>query len=117
MTRQEAFDRAWGRFVVEGHGQSVSDRVGGPSYRGDGGARCAIGLLVTNREYRRGWEGVSLDGIFSSLPGRVADLGFEFLRDLQNCHDYACGDAARFRPNIERRLRDLAATYGLTVMS
>lgn len=111
-TEQEAFDKVWDWFVVQGKPRSLNED-GGCAYRGKDGARCAVGVLVPDEEIGFLQEGPS---IWSNSHGwgRLDSLkGLDkhgFLTPLQACHDEAgCGKG------IESRLRKFAEKQGLSV--
>jgi hypothetical protein len=135
VTGQDAFDAVWRHFVVENgkpsHGQYLG--ASGCMYRGPGGARCAAGVLLDDRDY-----GPALEGHPASYMGahqfpnspllRAALLTFptapgvqrSLASHLQRAHDYSVGATVRstfseFRTNIEAALRRVADRFGLEV--
>jgi len=148
-TAQDAFNAVWDWFVVQGRPASIAQLAEGCrptcAYRGDGGARCAAGVLLDDRDYAPHIEGgaaVNLDATHSpllaaalghrgprySMDGDPFDLRFEglWLADgLQRCHDRAhsrslpgaVGPLAGrpFREVVEAHLREAARFYALQV--
>ena len=65
------------------------DGVGHCRYRGDDGAMCAVGCLITNRQYNLNMEGACVDDLIHSYP---KDFGWmlkhqNLLIRLQGTHD------------------------------
>jgi hypothetical protein len=58
-------------------------------YRGPNGTRCAIGCLIPNKLYRKGWEGKGAIGIEPILKhlGCVSVQDDVFVNNLQGIHD------------------------------
>lgn len=115
MTQQEAFDKVWQWFVVEGHGKSMTADRSSCAYRGEGGRKCAIGVLLSDESCARILNNMAVDASpqireLSELQG----LGLPFLRDLQQAHD-CTAYAEHFTLDIKQRLTKLAATYGLII--
>ncbi len=75
--------------------RSVSNEVGACSYRADDGNRCGVGCFITNKDYRRGMEGLlpkhTLPGssLFDNFPQLIAKMPLtpEGLLALQRVHD------------------------------
>ena len=126
MTNQEAFDINWNYFVV-GKGKRSTAGGGICAYRGEGGSKCGIGLLIPDDKYDPVFEGSCVpDGHPPSEGKRYAflrvlnELGFGddqlyFLSELQDCHDNA--PEQYFHKAIESSLRELADRFDLTVPS
>lgn len=111
MTKQEAFDRVWQWFAVEKRPLSASADLG-CAYRGDDGARCAVGIFIPDAEYASSMEGQSFCIVVDRCPS-LAALPSEtqsLLETLQDCHD-----TAENRSGLVRKLRELAAHEGLRV--
>jgi hypothetical protein len=112
MTAQEIFDRVWTHFVVEGNPRSMNN-YGACVYRGLNGARCAVGVLIPDAEYRDDFEGFNAGALIrgddcppSLVPMREhADL----LDALQIAHDGACNG------DVDPRLRIVANEHSLTI--
>jgi hypothetical protein len=118
MTReQEAFDKVWRHFVTDGAppsiliGKSVRCR-----YRGDGGAKCAVGVLIPDEEYEPGMEGHSATELLYDGVASLDGMSELFLIGIQGAHDIAATDTfGPFWEKIERKLRDVADEFTLTV--
>lgn len=127
MTLQEIFDKAVAR-LRDGTGRAMG-RSGCQYYMGKGKPRCAIGALLS--------EGLAQDienagfgaisnitspkyyGLFRDVEGELGmDINLrrlQALQSLQNIHDTPENwYGERFNPTGEKRLKDIAAHYGLT---
>ena len=112
MTQQEIFDT-----VVNGlrkqNCQSWDEASGGCMYRGDNGAKCAVGLLLPDELYHRSMEGKSVD----ELPDDVRDFfgadNIQLLMDLQAAPDYG-GAVWEDFSDVEDYFRGVAKDYKLT---
>lgn len=96
MTTQEAFDRVWDWFVVQGKGPSITptrSTDGGITcmYRSLDGFKCALGVLIPDSEYRHDMEYKTVEEIRAEgiLPLSLDGLPDSFLKRLQDCHDKA----------------------------
>ena len=106
-TKQETFDTVVAHLRRQGR-QSRSDFAGGCAYRGDGGLKCAVGVLIPDERYTPAFEG---EAAHESM--QVGKLLIELGHDCQLCemlqivHDNPEG-------RWELRLRELADDWGLT---
>lgn len=93
------------------------------AYRGDEGAMCAVGALITDDEYDREWEGCGVDSLTSefelpaSLHERLAPH-VAMLIDLQYFHDgvLSSPDAfehGRFSERVEEILLNLRKDWNI----
>ena len=101
--------------------QSLSGEIGEDNcaYRGDGGTMCAVGVLISNDEYKPSWEGSSIyhlieaDLLPSGLKQRIKP-NLEMLLDLQGFHDdnlkYVDG---AFTEDSEFHINDLREKWGI----
>lgn len=97
-------------------------------YRGPGGTKCAVGVLIPDEDYDQIFEGVSLRGLIDNdstgIPLKVEQQAFravlekldlwehrEFLNDLQRVHDFWDGSS----PTLLERLQWVSNKYGLEV--
>lgn len=119
LNEQTAFNKVWRHFVVNKGKQSISATKGHCAYRGDAGARCAIGVLVPNRIYDKKAEGSTIDFCLNLLPSwkkHFKNVNPHFLRELQYAHDYKSGYARTpFSSTIKQRLKDVAIAWNLTI--
>lgn len=121
-SNQEAFDRVWQRFVVEGAPRAVRTD-GFCVYRtADGTHGCAIGCQLPDALYKPDLEGYGVLGLFdraSAIKEHFAATSYEFLTELQEAHDCAlprfAGAAKNDPADLAARLQVLAYTYGLTI--
>lgn len=135
VTPQEAIDRNWQHFIVKGNPPGMNDTED-CVLRGGNGARCAVGLLIPDDEYRPELENLSVYYLLEKLNGRstqfssplpslskLSDIAMgigeiigvsRFLTDLQNAHDIA-SEGETFREEYESALRLLAAEYTLDI--
>ncbi len=101
MTIQEAYNKAYIWFVVDGNPISIDEITGACKYRlalDDGTIlRCGVGILIPDEAYesifdRQEWD-ISL--LFENRPGILKEMGFtedeslvlSFLKSLQAAHD------------------------------
>lgn len=119
-TLQEAFDKIWDWFVVQGHGPSYNDGMCG--YRGDRGCKCNIGVLIPDSFDCRGIEGMDVWNaatIYPKLKDYLPMASLAIIKDLQGCHDSAAIEASnngkKFIKLYVRRMREFAAEHKLTV--
>ena len=82
MENQEVFDKVYKHFVTQCV-QAVGDK--GCSYRGDNDTKCAVGLLMSDKDYRLEMEGQSVhaDIVKKSFKG----FNIALLSSLQDVHD------------------------------
>lgn len=124
--KQDALNRLWDWFVVQKQPPGTAD-TGFCAYRGPGGCRCGIGLLIPDAEYPA--EGI-VGAINELLDGGAEDHEkpavaklFEraeqdpaFLLSVQHAHDDAQGEGDdEFYPVVEQNLRKLAETHYLAI--
>ena len=112
LTQQQVFSRVWQHFVEEGAPRSfvtVDSRRQVCKYRGKDGARCAVGLFMTDREAKAG--DASGSGVFLILQrGGCAELEGQqvgFMDEMQQAHDKARDG------NIRECLEIVAEQYAL----
>lgn len=111
MTAQEVFDTVASHLLRQNK-QSISIYdEGSCRYRSSEGLMCAVGILLTDEEYKIDWEGVGSDELFDSIPSfndRVGHTNIDIVRELQKLHD-------TYEPQFWKvKLALLAANYGLT---
>lgn len=92
MNKQEIFDRVAAHLMQQGR-VSVREREESCAYRGAGGARCAVGLLIPDDLYDADMEGSRAGYILTVWPklGDLLDvrLNGNLLDELQHIHDDA----------------------------
>jgi hypothetical protein len=119
--RSEIFNHVVDHLRRQGKASKLTESCGDQicAYRGDGGAMCAVGALITDDEYQESLEGCGIhtllkDGILpSSLHERLLPHE-EMLADLQNFHDdkLSYKDGA-FSKESEERLIKLRNECGI----
>lgn len=120
-TERAALNRAWAHFV-DGNGGPSTRTVEGESircqYRGDGGARCAVGLLIDDADYVPTMESLTVGTLIRThaLP-TLSALSASFLGALQRAHDEAthAEDSDAFRRAVRAKLTALARDFRLPV--
>lgn len=116
LTRQQIFDTVLARLREQGRA-SVNER-GHCAYRGENGAKCAVGHLMPDDKFDPEWEGSVYDlpdEAFEAMGVSGDDLGF--LLHLQKAHD-ECLDARwmskdQRREAWEARMKSVAAQFEL----
>jgi len=112
MTEQEAFDKVWDHFIVKRRARSVIGTAGRNEtcrYRGRGGSKCAVGVLIPDEQYSSALEETDVRNIMQEVPA-VSNLDWAFLNELQNCHDFY-----ETRADMKAAFRKLAESRGLQV--
>lgn len=117
ITLQEAFNRSWQAFVVEGKPRSVTDG-GSCRYVGENGARCIIGLCIPNDMIRGGMEGKDVYGLFSKFPEIEAlfhgpTTKFALLQDVHD--DWEERHHGPWGAYVKTALKEFAAQHSLTI--
>lgn len=107
MSLQAMFNKAVEGLASQGFKQAELPN-GGCAYRAPNGAKCALGHLISDAEYKPAFEGHDVYTLESELPWirRNADE----LDDLQFCHDHAKNPS-----DMRGRLRNYACEYSLTI--
>lgn len=112
MTNQEALNKVWDYFVVQGHPQAKGEF--GCWYRTPGdGRKCAVGCLIPDSDYFPEMESAGLRKVISMVPA-LGGVNPTLLRRMQGAHDSG-GRADSFSGHMEGRLSEIAANYGLSV--
>ena len=80
-------------------------------YRGPDGAKCAVGVLIADDEYRHGFEFRELPDLLSLIDGtpleRRLSKNLRLLRDLQAAHDTRDNRTQEGRFDLQALERDL----------
>lgn len=98
-TRQEAFDIIYAHALSMKEKSTFSDKNGVCAYRGQGGNKCFIGVLIPDEEYkesfeRRGVAQQSEDGTFVILSAAgLSEEDLAFACELQDIHDLNTKDS------------------------
>jgi hypothetical protein len=117
MTNQEAFDRVWHWFVVEGHAQSKAPGSMACLYRGPDGLKCAVGVLIPDEEYQPSLEGKVTAQIIHDVPA-LKDLTCTCLGDMQRVHDeygFKADKGPSFTDHMKAGLTRIAQDWHLQV--
>ena len=118
MNAQEAFNKNWQHFIVEGNPPGA-DEDGNCWLRTEGGYKaCGVGILIHEEDYEPELEGMNTRGLtekLSYLPNLCmrGNPYTTFLEGLQDAHDNAVGP--HFRDTYRRGLRELAERFDLEV--
>jgi len=122
MKQQDIFNKA-SAHLRSMDGPSLDDRGDSCMYRGEDGARCAVGVFISDEHYYEDMEGGGIDG--SNMRAREAvalswgqdcleDKQLALLSDLQHAHDQGsrCED---WSDQIVWALERVAKKHGLEV--
>lgn len=126
LTLQQIFDQTLEKLNQTGRVQSVA--IGGKcAYRGNDGAKCAVGLWIPDDMYNPSWENMGMYGLSmcNDFVEMMASVGInthpqstegELLNDLQRFHDNYLGPRNSYESQIAY-LANMANYYGLTFNS
>jgi len=93
MEAQEIFDTVATHLFKQGQRAVRGQADGLCAYRGEGGLKCAVGVLIPDQLYTEMMEGSTVSGLLDEaeweLPEWMAD-NQSLLRDLQEAHDTMC---------------------------
>lgn len=98
LSPQQVFDRVATHLIQQGHASFCVNDLDNPTcmYRGPYGAKCAVGCLISDDDYKPEYEGKSatVSDIFKILPVEQTGYMESFVSDLQSAHDiqFADGD-------------------------
>ncbi|MEN7527884.1 hypothetical protein [Cupriavidus sp. DL-D2] len=87
MTNQELFDIA----LTNLRRQRVCSIVGDECrYRGENGARCAVGWAIPDEKYRRVFEGLDVGQLIDQnrLPEELRGVNYQLAQEIQRAHDF-----------------------------
>lgn len=90
MEAQEIFDTVATHLFVQGRRATSPGNDLMCAYRGEGGAKCAVGVLIPDEIYDEMMEGRTVSGLVGSAHYALPDWMIEaqeLLKDLQNVHD------------------------------
>jgi len=122
MTPQDIINKVYNHFVTEGNPRSfIEDGNNGLScqYRSPDGNKCAVGILISDKRYRKDMEGRTLVGLLGShrdrLPQYMQDNSL-LLQRLQSWHDDHSKRTLYLnsRENV-RAIKRIAKAYDCTV--
>lgn len=111
MNKQEAFDLAWKTVIAQGK-PSRNEETSLCQIRGDDGAKCALGALISDEDYPLYFEGWTAKRVAKRFR-----LDHVFLSNLQDAHDNASAfrEMEDFVYGFKWRMKKVAETYGLVV--
>lgn len=115
MTNQEAFDKVWQYFVVEGHPKAISGN-GKCYYRSPDGHKCAAGCLIPDELYNSRWETSSIEAVMcmdDAIALLFSRVDPDLLQALQWAHDQA--QRPSFHTDLQVRLRRVAEEFNLPI--
>lgn len=86
ITAQAIFDKVV-KHLRKQDGKSLANGL--CAYRGDGGRKCAFGVLIPNKLYKKKFEGKLVGGVFAMCPElHEKYIGYYYLiQALQTAHD------------------------------
>lgn len=120
MTNQEAFSAVWRHFITNNGMPSLD--CGGCRYRGEGGAKCAFGVLLPDEWYNANFEGHGATHVLDILKYdgcTVFDAtNRTLLLDLQHAHDRVAKYQAQgvsFTELVEENLKRIASRFNLII--
>lgn len=115
MDNQTLFDNAWKHFIDGKAEPAFRDHC--CWFRMQDGRRCAIGISIPDAEYRSVIEHLPMGKVMEMVPV-LSGSPYQFLLDLQDCHDVPARDGLTgdaFRVEFNRHMHHLATRHGLTV--
>lgn len=121
MKAQDIINKVYNHFVTEGNPRSFIIEEDGEiscQYRSPEGNKCALGVLMSDKVYKKSFEGKTLIGLFNvgdKLPQYMTDNS-ELLKSLQAWHDDHSKHTTYLnsRKNV-REFKRIAKRYGCTV--
>lgn len=113
MTPQEAFNAAYLGLKSQGFEKSYNPEGGVCRYRTNHGLKCAVGHCIPDELYEESFESKSAGHVKEILDRKsplFCDIEYNFLKQLQKCHDNA-NDSAE----MQVRFKDFARRNDLTI--
>lgn len=110
MNSQEVFDTVAKHLFAQGE-RSMDERAWGYAYRAVDGKKCAIGILIPDREYDPSMEDTAVRDILVDVPS-LNGIPTHLLTALQQVHDFSgnwCADGA-----MKDSLAAIAKNFGLS---
>jgi hypothetical protein len=91
MEAQEIFDTVAKHLFTQGRQALKQGSESSCAYRGEGGTKCAVGVLIPDQLYLKSMEGTAIHGLLDkligvALPEWMTDKQ-ELLSNLQSAHD------------------------------
>lgn len=116
MTPQEIFNKVATHLFTQGTRAMLDPECesGQCMYRGPNGSKCAVGVLIPDKLYRKNMETFTINGLLDDekvvLPAWMAE-NRELLWSLQSTHDrHLAWDSSMA---MRRKLRGVAEVHGL----
>ena len=113
MTEQEAFNKVWQHFVVEGNPRA-SDGARCWYRHPSSGAKCALGILIPDEKYSSFLEHIAGWNMMSSIPEVFGRISLPFVLDLRQTHDFF-PPVRPFADHMRVELTEIASQYELTI--
>jgi hypothetical protein len=112
MNRQDVFNKIWDYFIVNKNPKAGDNNT--CYYRGPGGIKCFVGVLIPDDMYSPDMENKSAGEMLEKFPALMKHLDASgsdlfFLKILQDIHDYYTPDMWR------KELNDFAITFDLQI--
>lgn len=118
-TLQDLFETIYLGLMRQGKGSVMPGPGNICAYRGAEGARCAVGLILTDNEARHEGKGVLSDNISAALKAHgITGHALDLCQHMQGAHDDGTAEGAGpFIDILKNRSGRIADKYGLTVPS
>ena len=91
MTPQDIINKVYNHFITEGNPRSFIKRGDGNitcQYRSPEGNKCAVGILMSDKVYKKDMEGKTLSGLHAfEIPKYMKEDNYYLLSALQAWHD------------------------------
>ncbi len=117
---QKAFDVVWQHFVVGKGKQSIITKDYTKEvfwvYRGLYRRRDAIGLLISDEDYDKNMEGLTIKEVVEAYPNiQLPTKDMALLMKLQWAHDCAVSTDREFTEKVRARLEQVARDFELRI--
>ncbi len=112
MTKQEILDKQWDWFITQDQPFGMGPNNDRCKFRGEGGSRCAIGLLISDEEYDPNMEGMMVSRISDRLGWDSTNL-INILLDTMGAHDFSARMGSKKEFILQMRV--IAERYDLVV--
>jgi hypothetical protein len=117
---QKAFNTVWQHFVVKRSKQSIIEQeyTGDRhwAYRGPYRRRDAIGLLISDKDYKEKMESLTIEEVVEAYPDiRLPTKDMALLMRLQWAHDCVAVSDKEFTEKVRARLEQVAQDFKLQI--
>lgn len=117
---QKTFNTVWQHFVIEKRKQCIVEQeyTGENiwSYRGPYRRRDAIGLFISDEDYHKDMEGLTIEEVVEFYPDtQLPTKDMALLMKLQWAHDCAAKNDKEFSEKVRARLEQVAQEFNLQV--